>query len=416
MKQIARDRYLEKLTDRRGSALIKIITGIRRSGKSYLLNPLFRDSLIKDGVAAEKILYLNFEDRRNLELMDPDALYKFIRKWIKDEGEKYYVLLDEIQLVPDFESVLNSFLHMPCLDVYVTGSNSKFLSSDIATEFRGRGEEIHIYPLSFAEFYGAVGGEKELAWQEYYRYGGLPLILEQSDDAFKMDYLKMQCDNVYLNDIIERYDIRKSEGFSELIEVLASSIGSPTNPHKLEKTFKSKAGVNLSYHVISDYLEKLEDAFIVEKSKRFDVKGKRYIDTPAKYYFQDMGIRNALLDFRQIEETHIMENVIYNELRRRGYRVDVGVVDVREGNLRKQLEVDFVAKRGDRIYYIQSALSINDAKKREQEARSLDNIDDHFSKIIITKDVSIPGYERNGIVILGLFDFLLKEDILDKYQ
>ena len=415
MKEIARDTYLKKLIDRKGTSFIKIITGIRRCGKSYLLNPLFKNHLLENGASENHIVHVNFENRDNKELLDPDKLLKFIKDKLKDD-DQYYALLDEVQLVPDFEAVLNSFLHVNNLDVYVTGSNSKFLSSDIATEFRGRGDVIHMYPLSFAEYYSAVGGDKYEAWQQYYRYGGLPQILEQPNDEAKIDFLRTQRDNVYLNDIIERYDIRKSEGFGVLTEILASSIGSLTNPSKLERTFKSMAGIDLSRHKIEDYLEKLENAFLIEKSRRYDVKGKRYIDTPAKYYFSDMGIRNSFVDFRQTEETHIMESVIYNELRRRGYHVDVGVVETRENNIRKQLEVDFVANRGDRTYYIQSALVIGDLEKRVQEARSLNNINDHFSKIIIAKDAGLPGHERSGIVTINLFDFLLDENILDSYQ
>ena len=416
MKEIARDTYLKKLIDRKGTSFIKIITGIRRCGKSYLLNPLFKNHLLESGVPEDHIIHVNLENRDNKELLDPDKLLNYVKSKIVDDGQ-YYALLDEVQLVPDFEAVLNSFLHVDNLDVYVTGSNSKFLSSDIATEFRGRGDVIHMYPLSFAEYYSTLGGDKYEAWQQYCEYGGLPQILEQPDNEAKITFLKTQRDNVYLNDIIERYNTRKSEGFGVLTEVLASSIGSPTNPSKLERTFKSMAGVDLSRHKIEDYLEKLENAFLIEKSRRYDVKGKRYIDTPAKYYFSDMGIRNSFVDFRQTEETHIMENVIYNELRRRGYQVDVGAVEIRDENrARKQLEVDFVANRGDRTYYIQSAMSIGDLEKRAQESRSLDNINDHFSKIIIAKDAGLPGHERNGIITISLFDFLFNEDILDRYQ
>ena len=416
MKEIARDTYLKKLIDRKGTSFIKIITGIRRCGKSYLLNPLFKNHLLESGVPEDHIIHINLEDDNYYELLQPHKLTEYVKSKIVDDGQ-YYALLDEIQLVPDFEAILNGFLHVNNLDVYVTGSNSKFLSSDIATEFRGRGDVIHMYPLSFVEYYSAVSGDKYEAWQQYCEYGGLPQILEQPNNEAKITFLKTQRDNVYLNDIIERYSIRKSEGFGALTEVLASSIGSLTNPNKLERTFKSKIGVDLSYHKIEDYLEKLENAFLIEKSRRYDVKGKRYIDTPAKYYFSDMGIRNSFVDFRQTEETHIMENIIYNELRHRGYQVDVGAVETREENgSRKQLEVDFVVSRGDRTYYIQSAMSIGDLEKRAQESRSLDNINDHFSKIIIAKDAGLPGHERNGIITINLFDFLFNEDILDRYQ
>ncbi len=416
MKEIARDTYLKKLIDRKGTSFIKIITGIRRCGKSYLLNPIFKNHLSESGVPEDHIIHINLENDDFYELLQPHELTRFVKSKIID-NRQYYALLDEIQLVPNFEAVLNSFLHVSNLDVYVTGSNSKFLSSDIATEFRGRGDVIHMYPLSFAEYYSAVSGDKYEAWKQYYEYGGLPQILEQPDSEAKITFLKTQKDNVYLNDIIERYNIHKSEGFGALTEVLASSIGSLTNPSKLERSFKSIASVVLSRHKIEDYLEKLENAFLIEKSRRYDVKGKRYIDTPAKYYFSDLGLRNSFVDFRQTEESHIMENIIYNELRRRGYQVDVGAVEIREENgSRKQLEVDFIANHGDRTYYIQSALSIGDSEKREQESRSLDNINDHFSKIIIAKDAGLPGHERNGIITIGLFDFLLDEDILNKYQ
>lgn len=416
MKKIARDTYLNQLVSRRNSSFIKIITGIRRSGKSYLLDPLFREYLINDGVSPDHIIHVNLEDRLYHNLLNADNLYEYIMGQVNDT-DIYYLLLDEIQLVDGFEALLSSFLHVKNLDIYVTGSNSKFLSSDIATEFRGRGDIIHMYPLSFAEFYSAVGGDKAEAWEQYYRYGGLPQVLEYAADADKMIFLTSARDNVYVNDILERYNIKKTDGFEALTEVVASNIGAMTNPNKLENTFKSKTNLELSYYKIEDYLAKLENAFLIEKSKRYDVKGKRYIDTPAKYYFSDMGIRNAFVDFRQMEEPHLMENIIYNELRHRGYQVDVGAVEVRDENgSRKQLEVDFVANKGDRTYYIQSALSIGDLDKREQESRSLDNIDDHFTKIIIAKDTNYAGHEKNGIVTIGLLDFLLDFEILDKYQ
>lgn len=439
MKQIPRDSYLNQLIKRRGSDFIKIITGIRRSGKSYLLDPIFRDYLIKDGVNPDHIIKIDLDKRNNLKLLDPDKLYHYIVDQIKDEDE-YYILLDEIQLVPEFESVLNSFLHIKNLDVYVTGSNSRFLSTDIITEFRGRSEEIRMYPLSFAEFCEASreGIDKDAIgldlkkiplaklhnyplaldgiWKQYYSYGGLPQILSYDTDAEKEAFLRVQKDNVYLNDIVERYKIRKSEGLDTLTEIIASAIGSPTNPSKLERTFKSVAQVDLSYHRIEDYLGLLEDAFMIEKARRYDVKGKHYIDTPAKYYFTDPGLRNACVDFRQTEQTHLMENIIYNELLRRGYRVDVGVVEVREDGKRKQLEVDFVANKADRTYYIQSALSIQDLEKRAQESRSLENINNHFSKIIIAKDTYGQGHEFSGIATIGLFDFLLNEHILEQYK
>ena len=412
MKQIARDIYLKRLIDSQGNGLIKVITGIRRCGKSYLLDPIFKDYLLKRGVSADHIIHLNLETRENKSLTDPDALDGFIRSRIKDDT-RHYVLLDEIQLVADFESVLNGFLHLPNLDVYVTGSNSRFLSSDIVTEFRGRSYEIHLYPLSFAEFMSVYDGSRERGWSDYYRYGGLPQVSAMSTESDKMAFLGSQWSNVYLNDLVERYHLRNRAELDSLVEVIASSAGSLTNPHKLERSFKSMANVSLDHNTISDYLTKLEEAFIVEKSKRYDVKGKKYINTPSKYYFTDSGIRNACLGFRQMEENHIMENIIYIELRRRGYQVDIGVVSARDGNDRRQYEVDFVANRGDRTLYIQSALTIGDPDKRAQESRSLSEIDDHFAKIIIVKDAVGVGRERNGIITMGLFDFLLEGSHLD---
>lgn len=412
MKQIARDIYLKRLIDSQGNGLIKVITGIRRCGKSYLLDPIFKDYLLKRGVSTDHIIHLNLETRENKGLTDPDALDGFIRSRIKDDT-RHYVLLDEIQLVADFESVLNGFLHLPNLDVYVTGSNSRFLSSDIVTEFRGRSYEIHLYPLSFAEFMSVYDGSRERGWSDYYRYGGLPQVSAMPTESDKMAFLGSQWSNVYLNDLVERYHLRNRAELDSLVEVIASSAGSLTNPHKLERSFKSMANVSLDHNTISDYLTKLEEAFIVEKSKRYDVKGKKYINTPSKYYFTDSGIRNACLGFRQMEENHIMENIIYIELRRRGYQVDIGVVSARDGNDRRQYEVDFVANRGDRTLYIQSALTISDPDKRAQESRSLSEIDDHFAKIIIVKDATGAGHERNGIITMGLFDFLLEGSHLD---
>ena len=412
MKQIARDIYLRRLIDSQGNGLIKVITGIRRCGKSYLLDPIFKDYLLKRGVSTDHIIHLSLETRENKNLTNPDALDGFIRSRIKDDT-RHYVLLDEIQLVADFESVLNGFLHLPNLDVYVTGSNSRFLSSDIVTEFRGRSYEIHLYPLSFAEFMSVYDGSRERGWSDYYRYGGLPQVSAMPTESDKMAFLGSQWSNVYLNDLVERYHLRNRAELDSLVEVIASSAGSLTNPHKLERSFRSMANVSLDHNTISDYLTKLEEAFIVEKSKRYDVKGKKYINTPSKYYFTDSGIRNACLGFRQMEENHIMENMIYIELRRRGYQVDIGVVSARDGNDRRQYEVDFVANRGDRTLYIQSALTISDPDKRAQESRSLSEIDDHFAKIIIVKDATGVGHERNGIITMGLFDFLLEGSHLD---
>lgn len=413
MKEIARNTYLKKLIDGRNIDLVKIITGIRRCGKSYLLDPIFKSYLLNDGVPNDHIIHVNLEDRKNKDLMDPDALYEFVKNKISDTN-KYYVLLDEIQMVPDFESVLSGFLHIKNLDVYATGSNSKFLSSDIITEFRGRSEEIRMYPLSFSEFYSAYEGDKYEAWVEYMKYGGLPLVLEHKSETSKMEYLLNLQKNIYLKDIIERNSIKNDAALKSLIEVVASSTGSLTNPYKLERAFKSKANIDLNHNTINSYLSKLEDAFIVERAKRYDVKGKRYIDTPQKYYFTDLGIRNSFVGFRQNEENHIMENIIYNELRYRGYQVDVGVVEIRSGDDKKQLEIDFVANRGDKRYYIQSAMTIGDPDKRLQEIRPLNNVNDFFKKIIITKDLMLPNREENGVVTMNILDFLLNPDSLDK--
>lgn len=413
MKEIARNTYLQKLIDGRNIDLIKIITGIRRCGKSYLLDPIFKDYLLSDGVPKDHIIYIDFEDRENKDLLDPDALYKFIKSEIRDD-DQYYTLLDEIQMVPNFESVLSSFLHIKNLDTYATGSNSKFLSSDIITEFRGRSEEVHMYPLSFAEFYSAYDGDKYAAWAEYVKYGGLPLVLEHQSETAKMEYLLGLQKNIYLKDIIERNNIKNDTALKSLIEVVASSTGSLISPYKLERTFKSKVNIELNHNTIDSYLSKLENAFIIEKVKRYDVKGKRYIDTPQKYYFTDIGIRNSFVGFRQNEENHLMENIIYNELRCRGYQVDIGVVEVRNSDAKRQLEVDFIANRGDRKYYIQSALTVSDSEKRAQETRPLINVNDFFKKIVLTKDIMLPSREENGIVIMNILDFLLDPDSLDR--
>jgi hypothetical protein len=334
------------------------------------------------------------------------------------DNERYYILLDEVQHVPDFVDVLNSYLKIENADLYVTGSNSKFLSSDIVTEFRGRGDEIHVSPLSFSEYYQTVGGDKQEVWRDYITYGGLPQILELTGDSKRSLFLKRLYQTVYKKDLEERNRISKSFEFDELVEVMASSIGSPCNPSKLSHTFKTTKQVDLSPHTISQYLDYLEDAFMIEKSLRYDVKGKKYINTLSKYYFSDLGLRNAILDFRQLEETHIMENVVYNELRRQGYSVDVGVVEVRQKDAdtqlwkRKQLEVDFVAHQANRLYYIQSALSMPDEEKRLQESASLRQIQDNFKKIIIVKDYTKPRYDANGILIVNLFDFLLTPEVL----
>ena len=411
--EIKRDYYLQKLIDRKNNHLIKIITGIRRCGKSYLLNYLFKNYLLNSGVKENHIIMIALDDNMNSDLLDTKKLREYINEKVID-NDLYYILLDEIQLVDNFERLLNGLLRQENLDIYVTGSNSKFLSSDIITEFRGRGDEIRVYPLSFKEFYSNYDGSREDAWIEYYTYGGLPLVLSYSKEEDKMQYLESQKQNVYLNDVIERNNIQNKEDLEKLIEVIASSIGSLTNPLKLSKTFKSyNKNTLLTDKTIYNYLLYFEDAFIIEKALRYDIKGKKYIDTPYKYYFTDIGIRNAFLDFRQQEENHIMENIIYIELKRRGFKVDVGVVEVRNKEGRKQYEIDFIANKGNNKFYIQSALNIDTKEKREQEEKSFMNVNDFFKKIIIVKDNIKRWRDDKGIVIMGITDFLLDEDSLN---
>ena len=411
--EIKRDYYLQKLIDRKENHLIKIITGIRRCGKSYLLNHIFKNYLLETGVNADHIIMVSLDDDDSESLLDVHNLNTYIKSQIKDD-DLHYVLLDEIQLVEGFESLLNGLLRKENLDVYVTGSNSKFLSSDIITEFRGRGDEIRVYPLSFSEFYSAYEGSKEDAWQEYYTYGGLPLVLSYKNEIDKMAYLDNQRKNVYLNDVIERNNIQNEQDLYTIVEILSSSVGSLTNPLKLANTFKSNnSKTSITDKTIYNYLNYLEDAFLIESTKRYDVKGKKYIETPKKYYFTDIGIRNSFLNFRQQEENHLMENIIYIELKRRGFSVDVGVVEVRDKSGQKKLEIDFVANRGNNRYYIQSALTIDSKEKREQEERSLINTNDFFRKIIIVKDNIKRWRDEKGIVIMGIVDFLLDFDSLD---
>lgn len=414
---ISRNSYLKQLAAGQGNGLIKIVTGIRRCGKSYLLFKLFHDYLISKGVKEDHIVKVALDDLMNEELREPHALLKHIRERIRDEG-MYYVLLDEIQLVPNFHEVLNSLLHVQNADVYVTGSNSKFLSKDVVTEFRGRGDEIHLFPLSFSEFIQGYQGDKWNGWREYYTFGGLPLILSLETEQKKSEYLKNLYESVYLVDILERNKVRNKAEFDELTRIIASSIGSPCNPTKLSNTFKSVKNVTVSSASIARYLSYMEYAFLIEKSVRYNIKGKKYINTLSKYYFSDLGIRNALLGFRQQEESHIMENIIYNELRTRGYHVDVGMVEERTTDrnnktIRKQYEVDFVANQGNRRYYIQSAFAMPDEAKIRQETASLTRIDDSFKKIIVVKDDIMPKRDENGIVTIGIMDFLLRPDSLD---
>ena len=412
MKEIKRDLYLNKIINRRENGLIKIITGIRRCGKSYLLDPLFKNYLLADGVKEDHIIKLELDRVENEKYRDSKALNEYIRSLIKDK-DMYYVILDEIQLVKGFEFVLNGLLYEKNIDVYVTGSNSKFLSSDIITEFRGRGDQIKVNPLSFAEFLSAFNGDKYEAWNEYVTYGGMPLILSKKNDEEKSQYLKELFEQTYIKDIVERNNIQRIDILDSLINMLASSVGSLTNPQKLFDTFKSKGEKELSLNTINSYIADIEDSFIVNKSTRYDIKGKKYIQTPQKYYFSDIGLRNARLNFRQQEENHLMENIIYNELLIRGYNVDVGVVEVREEGKRKQLEVDFVCNLGNKRYYIQSALNLDTKEKTIQESRSLNNIGDSFKKIIVVKDNIKLWRTDDGIVIMGIQEFLLNKDSLD---
>lgn len=414
---IKRQQYLDQLIASQRNGLIKIITGIRRCGKSYLLFKLFHEYLNSQGISDDHIIEVALDDRTNKELRDPDNLLKYIKEQITDKN-LYYIMLDEVQMVDEFTDVLNSLLHISNADVYVTGSNSHFLSTDVVTEFRGRGDEIHLFPLSFAEYCEGYKGTIDNAWKDYYTYGGLPLILTLDTDKKKEDYLNNLYKSVYLVDVLERHKIKNMGEFDELLRIIASSIGAPCNPTKLANTFKSVKNVAIHHQTINKYLGFLVDAFLVEKSIRYNIKGKKYINTLAKYYFSDLGIRNALLGFRQQEETHIMENIIYNELRTRGYHVDVGMVEVREpdksGKLfRKQLEVDFVVNQGSQRYYIQSAFAMPTLEKEAQESASLLRIKDSFKKIIIVKDDIKPKRNEDGILTIGLKDFLLDKNSLN---
>jgi hypothetical protein len=412
---IRRDIYLNKLIARMNNGLIKVITGIRRCGKSYLLFEIFYQYLKSIGINDEHIIKISLDDRKNKKYRDPDFLYEYVTAQIKDE-RNYYILLDEVQYVAEFEDVLNGFLHIKNADTYVTGSNAKFLSKDIITEFRGRGDEVNMSPLSFKEFYSVFDGSKEAAWKEYCIYGGLPKVLEYRTAEDKAFYLKNIFEETYLTDIKDRYKIKNDAEFAELLDILSSSIGSLTNPKKLSDTFKSVKQVALHPDTVNHYLEYLADSFLISCAKRYDIKGKKYINTPSKYYFTDIGLRNARLNFRQIEETHIMENIIYNELKILGYNVDVGVVEYsRQENgksVRKQAEIDFVCNKADRRYYIQSALSLPTEEKIQQEQNTFKKIDDSFKKIIIVKDIISSHYNQDGILLLSLFDFLLEEDAL----
>lgn len=399
------------------NGMIKVVTGIRRSGKSYLLFKLFYEYLLSQGVLESHIIKIELDQRKNRIYRDPDIILDYIETLIEDD-KQYYILLDEVQMLNDFEEVLNSLLHISNVDIYVTGSNSKFLSKDVITEFRGRGDEIHVFPLTFKEFMQVYDGDMYRGFADYIVYGGLPLISTMKTETQKVNYLTNLFNETYLKDIIERNHIEKTQELENLINVLASAIGSLTNPPKIQATFKSSIGSAISINTIRQYIEYLEDAFIISKAQRYNVKGRKYIGTPLKYYFEDIGLRNARLGFRQVEETHLMENIIYNELRYRGYSVDVGVVEKREMSengkqIRKALEIDFVANLGSQRYYIQSALSMPTPEKQIQEKTSLINVADSFKKIIIVKDIVNVKRDENGIVTMSIYDFLLKENSLD---
>lgn len=416
---IARDKYLRQLIEARGNGMVKIVTGMRRSGKSFLLMTLFHQYLIEQGVAENHIIEISLDNRKNKSLRNPDVLLEHIEHLIQLDGQIHYVILDEVQLVDDFVEVLLSLMQDKRLDVYVSGSNSKFLSKDVVTEFRGRGDEIHLFPLSFAEYYAAIGGDKYSAWKEYYTYGGLPQILQIENEEKKINYLLDLYELTYIKDIIERNHLRNVEGLRALVRVLASNIGSSTNPKRIGDTFLSVEHITMKDSTIRDYIKYLQDAYMIEEALRYDVKGRKYIGTETKYYFADMGLRAAILNFRQQEETHIMENIIYNELRMRGYRVDVGLVETwktsAEGkNVRVPLEVDFVVNKGAERIYIQSAFRMPTEDKVVQEKRSLLNTNDNFRKIIVVGDDIKQKTDEQGIITMSLYDFLLDPHSIDR--
>lgn len=405
--------YLSQLQNADGNGMIKIITGMRRCGKSFLLFNIFRKSLLERGIHEDHIIKVNLEDRRNKKLRNPDALLEHIDKLMTDT-EKYYILLDEVQLVSEFEDVLNSYLGVPNAEVYVTGSNAKFLSRDIITEFRGRGWEVRIHPLSFAEYYEVIGGEKAEALDQYYKYGGLPAVAGMKRAKDKQNYLREIFETVYLRDVIDRNHLKNADGLRELVRILASTMGASTNVRRISNSFKTAAGIDVAPATIAKYIECLQDAFIISEALRYDVKGRKYIGTETKYYFEDLGIRNAVVEFRQFEPTHIMENVVYNDLCRNGFSVDVGLVESfkRDNNgklTRRNLEIDFVVNRHDERLYIQSAYALPSKEKVDQEQASLLQVSDGFRKIIIAGDHYSTGYNENGILVIGLYDFLLEK-------
>lgn len=414
---VKRDTYLNKLISKKHNGLIKVVTGVRRCGKSYLLFNLFKEHLLSEGVDKKHIIEIAFDAFENKQFQDPYVLMPYLKDQIADD-EMYYVLLDEVQLLGEFEAVLNSLIRMENVDVYVTGSNARFLSKDVITEFRGRGDEIHMFPLSFSEFMSVYPGTKQDGWNEYMLYGGLPLVLRFEKPEDKIAFLKSLFEETYISDIVGRHKIRNRAELEELLNILSSSIGSLTNPNKLSATFKSVKQKTISNATITRYIEYLCDAFLIDSAVRYDVKGKKYIDTPVKYYFTDMGLRNARLSFRQLEETHTMENIIFNELKIRGFNVDIGVVTVNSSkdgsSVRKQYEIDFVCNKGSKRYYIQSAYAIPDQAKMEQEQRSLMMTGDAFKKIIITKDAPTPYYNDSGVLIMSIFDFMLNPDSLEQ--
>lgn len=427
---IRRDFYLDKLIKRKGNGLIKVITGIRRCGKSYLLNTIFYQHLLDSGVRTDRIIRFAFDSADDLQLIgespiqmekekrgvDPEKFMRYLSAKLVDD-EQYYLLLDEVQLMDCFEAVLNGYLRKSNLDVFVTGSNAKFLSKDIITEFAGRGDEVHMYPLSFAEFMSVYDGDKYTGLAEYMLYGGIPLVVLRDNAQEKASALKNLFSEIYLRDIFKRYRIRNVGEIDELLNILSSAIGSLTNPEKLKNTFKSIKKSKITANTINKYIGYFEDSFLIQSAQRYDIRGKAYIETPKKYYFTDLGLRNARINFRQFEQTHSMENVIYNELCMRGYNVDVGVVQIAEKNsdgkvARKQLEVDFVCNLGSSRLYIQSAYSMPDEEKQKQEIRPFKNIDDSFKKIIVTKDIVLPYYDENGVLIVSIYDFLLDPQII----
>ena len=415
--EIRRDIYLNKLISKKHNGLIKVVTGMRRCGKSYLLFNLFKEYLVNEGVNENHIIEIAFDSFENRKYRDPEVLFPYLMEKIAD-NEMYYVLLDEVQMLDDFESVLNSLGRKKNVDVYVTGSNAKFLSKDIITEFRGRGDEVHMYPLTYSEFMSVYDGDKQEGWRDYVLFGGIPLVLGFETADQKSDFLKSLFEETYISDITGRNNIRNKAELEELLNILSSAIGSLTNPSKLSATFKSVKNKTISKDTIIKYIDYLKDSFIIDSAIRYDIKGKKYINTPSKYYFTDLGLRNARLNFRQVEETHAMENIIFNELKVRGYNVDVGVVVMNEVDkngkkIRKQLEVDFVCNKGSKRFYIQSAYALPDKEKMEQEQRPLVNTGDGFKKIIITKDAVAPLYNDEGILVMSVYDFLLNPDSME---